>query len=572
MKRNIIYFIALLLGFVTFNSCTGDFEDINTDPTAITSDEASGAPFLTKAQYGLFGPNRYPYWRAQLIHADRYAGYFCFGYNGSWWSDGLGYSYNGGYTDAAYDYFNGHFGVIDNFIKLTNSGGDFENDQMYAVGLIMKSIYYQNFTDVFGMIPYSQAGDANFPTPKFDLQKEIYQGIIADLNSAISIIGDNEKTGVAVEDLGANDLFFNGDLQKWKRFANTLKLRIALRAYGAPDAAFADAAITEALAGDLLGDGDDVLLGKDNEISQWTSSSYGDVWHRFGGLGSKWKVSKTMIDFLRDNDDGRLAKYAQPVPAQNGDKVKFTKPEETDVADYQMRVDFVLSLLDDAGASYTKTEHLPDSIIVVLTDIGGKYIGQPSRLNGDIYTHVKWELFSDPSEFVIGTVSAGADDNNISPEVVMSSAESYYLQSEAALRGFGSGDAQALFHMGIESAFSLWNASPGEYLAKDVTMLTGTLDENLEKLMTQRWVANYTAGFEGWAVARKSGYPVDVANGVPFAETLFYSMGDSDLNGKYPSRMKYGSSVQSKNASGYNQALSSQGDDGQGTRLWWNPE
>jgi hypothetical protein len=570
MKKNIIYFTVMLFGFVIFNSCTSDFEEINTNPTAITKDEASGAPFLTKAQYGLFAPNRYPYWRAQLIHADRYAGYFCFGFNGSWWDDGLGYSFNGGYTDATYDYFNDHFGVIDNFIGLTGSGGDFENELMYAVGLIMKSLYYQNFTDVFGMIPYSQAGDPNFPTPKFDLQKEIYQGIITDLTTAIAIIGDSEKTGVAVEDLGDNDLFFKGDLQKWKRFANTLKLRVALRAHGAPDAGFADAAINEALAGELLGDGDDVLLAKDNDIDQWTSASYGDVWHNFGGLGSKWKVGKTLIDFLRDNNDTRLAKYAKPVPAVNGDKVKFTKPTGTTLADYQVRVGFILSQLDDAGVTYTVDESfLPDSTFVTLNDISGKYIGQPSRLNGDIYTHVKWELFSDPNDFVIGT---NANDNNIFPEIVMSSAESYYLQTEAALLGFGSGSAQALFHKGIESAFSLWNATPGEYLSKDVAMLSGSLDENLEKLMTQRWVANYTAGFEGWAVARKSGYPLDVANGVPFDEALVYSMGDSDLNGKYPRRMKYGSSVQSKNSAGYSQALSQQGADGQGTRLWWNPE
>lgn len=567
MKKYIIYFSMLFLGFGIFHSCTSDFEEINTNPTAITKDEASGAPFLTQAQYGLFGPNRFPYWRAQIIHADRYAGYFCFGFNGSWWADGLGYSFNGGYTDATYDYFNNHFGVIDNFVGLTGADGDFENEQMYAVGLIMKSLYYQNFTDVFGMLPYSQAGDANFPTPKFDEQKEIYQGIIADLTTAIGIIGSTEKTGVGVEDLGANDLFFNGDLQKWKRFANTLKLRVALRAYGAPDAGFADAAINEALGGELLAEGDDVLLAKDNDINQWTSSSYGDVWYRFGGLGSKWKVGKTMIDFLRENDDSRLAKYAKPVPAQNGDKLKFTKPEETEVADYQMRVNFILTQLDDAGAAYTKTDYLPDSIIVVLTDIGGKYIGQPSRLNGDIYSHVKWELFSDPTDYVIGS---GFDDNNIAPELVMSVAESYYLQSEAALRGFGSGDAQALFHMGIDAAFGLWEATPGDYLTKEVASLSGSLEENIGKIMTQRWVANYTAGFEGWAVARKSGYPMDVADGVPSDEALFYSMGDSDLNGKYPARMKYGSSVQSKNAVGYSQAISQQGADGQGTDLWWN--
>lgn len=567
MKKIILYIIVLQIGLATFNSCTGDFEEINTNPTAITQDEASGAPFLTKVQYELFAPNRFPYWRAQIIHADRYAGYFCFGFNGCWWSDGLGYTYSGGYTDAAYGFYNGHFGLVDNFLKLTVDGGDFENKYMYAVGLIMKSLYYQNFTDIFGMVPYSQAGKEEFPTPKFDTQKEIYEGIISDLNAAMATIGDAERSGLAIQDLGKSDLFFEGDLQRWKSFANTLKLRVAMRAYGAQGAEFAGAAITEAFGADLLGRGEDVLITKDNDINQWTSSSYGDVWHRFGGLGSKWKVGKTLIDLLRENNDSRLSKYAKPVPGVNGERIKFTKPEETDVDDFTTRVDYVLQQLDDVGVTYTKNEtYLPDSILVTPDNIEGKFIGQPSRLNGDIYTHVKWELFSDPADFIIGD---NEDDNNIFPEIVLTSAESYFLQAEAVVRGLASGDAQDLFKNGIEAAFALWDAVPGDYLTKDVATLTGSLEDDLRKINTQRWIANYTAGFEGWAVVRKSGYPVDVADGVPFDKPLIYSLGDADLNGKYPQRMRYGSGVANNNKAGYDAAIAEQGPDQQGTKLWW---
>ena len=242
--KSLIIFIFIALGMA---SCTDDFVEINKDPNAITQEEASARYFITDPQYQLYAPNRYPYWRAHLIHTDRYAGYFTFGHNGCWWSDELGYSYSSGYTDATWGWMAGYFGSIDNFLGLTEPGGEFENDLMHAVGMIIKGLYYQMYTDLFGEIPFSEAGNPDIVTPKYDTQLEIYTGIIDDLDAAMMTIGDNTKTGEGIDDLGNNDLYFNGDLQLWKKLANTLKLRIALRAYGADGADFADGAITEAL-------------------------------------------------------------------------------------------------------------------------------------------------------------------------------------------------------------------------------------------------------------------------------------------------------------------------------------
>ena len=147
---------------------------------------------------------------------------------------------------------------------------------------------------------------------------EIYQGSIADLNLAMEIIGESTSTGAAVDDMGDNDLVYNGDLQKWKKLANTLKLKMGIRALGAPGASFAETAINEAvIAGNFMESVDqDAKLIKDEVISQWRSAAYGDVWHNFGGTGSKWHVGETMISLLRDNNDPRLSRYAQP--AQGG--------------------------------------------------------------------------------------------------------------------------------------------------------------------------------------------------------------------------------------------------------------
>ena len=95
--------------------------------------------------------------------------------------------------------------------------------------------------------------------------------------------------------------------------------------------------------------------------------------------------------------------------------------------------------------------------------------------------------------------------------------------------------------------------------------LNGTEDQNLEKIATQRWLANYTNGFEAWAIVRDTGYPSSLYSGV--SDPDIFELGD--LNGAYPQRMRYGSGTYNTNGENTQKANSVQGDDVQGTKLWW---
>lgn len=555
-----IKYIAILVMTLGVGACTSDFEEINTDPNHITTEEASAKYFLTGVQYQLYGPGRYAYWRAQLIHADRYAGHFTFGFNASWWNDGLGYTYNPGYTDAAWDWLASYFGDLDNYKKLTAEGGDFENRYAYAVGQIISGLYYQKYSDIFGQIPYTEVGNVDILSPKFDDQATIYQGIISELNAAMATIGDATATGVGIEDLGANDIYCGGDLQQWKRLANTLKLRMALRAHGASGASFAETAITEALSAPLLET--DVLMQKDNIISQWASAAYGDVWHNFGA-GSNWKVSKPLVDYLQNHNDPRLAAYAQPI---NGGEVTWERPAEADNPDgfehFDKRVDFIVDVLEQSGANPTVTRE-GDKVTVSVE--AGAYVGQPVRLNGFIKQYVQDEFFSNPGEEIVRAKGG----EKIPSEIVFTSAESYFLQAEAAVKGLGSGDAQALYEMGISQSMRMWGVSDGQiatYLDNaTIADLSGTTDEQLEKIAVQRWIASYTDGFEAWAVVRDMGYPSELSAGV--SDPDIFAPGD--INGAYPMRMQYGNAVKSENGDNYQAAVSAQGPDKQDVALWW---
>lgn len=568
------YKILLSIFIVSLFSCTEDFTDINKDPNAITTDQASAKYFLTVPQYKLYAPDNYPYWRAMLIHADRFAGYFTFGDNYSWWSDELGYKYDAAYTDATWDFFDGYFGQLDNYMKLTAPGGEFENKYMYAVGQIMKGLYYQMFTETFGEIPYSEAGKEGVVLPVYDTQQSIYKGIIADLDAAMATIGDSTRTGPkdGVQDLGKNDLYCNGDLQKWKKLANTLKLRIAMRALGAPGDDFSETAATQALAGPLLAtDADNVLMKKDNTISKWNSDSYAGAWLDFGdfGSGGGWTVSKPMVDYLRKYNDPRLTKFVKPAI---GGTFTFTKPESgTDNTLWPKRVAFLLKVLDDANAVYTKTgnENSDNEITIAMTP-NVNYVGQPVRLNGFISPLIRREFFSTPTDYFVvkkGTTST------LYPEIVLTTAEAYFLKAEAIVRGISgaTGDADAVFKDGIRSSMTMWGCADGEitaYLAASdlANISTGSLNEKIEKIAVQRWINSYTEGFEGWAVVRKLGYPSELANGV--SDPDIFGLGD--INGQYPERMIYGSSAKSKNGANLNIAIGRQGPDAEDTKLWFS--
>jgi len=559
MKRAYNIILKLILGLVMF-SCTSDFIDINTNPKWITGEEASARYFISTPEYKLYAPDRYPYWRANLIHADRFAGHFTFGHHYSWWDDELAYVHSGGYTDASWDWLENYFGMIDNYLKLTQAGGDFENELMNAVGLIIKGLYFQMYTDLFGEIPYTETGVEGIVTPVFDEQKTIYQGIISELDAAMSTIGDNEKTGEADEDLGVNDIIFKGDLQKWKKMANALKLRIALRAYGAPDADFAATAVTEALAGEFPETFEEnAVLQKDLDITQWNSAAYGDIWWNFVPAAD-WTVGKELIDYLRNYNDPRLSKYAKP--AQGGD-FEFTKPETDSQELFDKRIGFITGTFDDAGASYTINGEGTANVSISMPE-NIYYVGQPVRLNIGIKPLVRFEFFSTPSDIVINP--KGSDE--IFPEIVLTTAEAFFLRAEAALLGFG-GDAQSFFEQGITQAMLLWDVSPGEastYIAdSDLAKLNGTLEENLEKVSIQRWLAAYTDGFEAFAIVRKRGYPASLAAGV--SDPDIYGLGD--INGAYPTRMQYGSSAYNKNGDNLNVAIGRQGPDKMDTKLWW---
>ena len=564
MKNKLL--ILIFSVFIIF-SCTKDFDVINENPNALTAADVSAKYFVTDVQTGIYAPDRYPFWRERIIHTDRYAGHTTFGYKENWWDGSLGYTFTSGYTDAVYDWQAGTNGSLNAFTNFVKKGGTLENDQFYAIALIMKGLYYQRYTDTFGMVPFTESSDPEIVTPKLDDQKTIYKGIIADLDEAIDLIGSNTTTGAGPQLLAENDLFFNGNLQDWKKLANSLKLKLALRAHEAIGEDFSAAAASEAI-GNVLGDKDAVVTrdvaAATGSYGAGVSAVFGDVWHVFYG-GGHWNVGSQLIDVLRDNNDPRLSKFANP---SIGGTFELTKPTSgSGVALYDKHVKFLLDHLKAGGMTVTEVT-AADGTITITVPEGTHYVGQPSRMNSKIKPYLYTKLFSKPADYITNSKGQG---KSIAPQLVMTAAESHFLLAEAAVKGIGSG-AEAHYQNGLKHSMRFWevtDADANTFIATEaIATLSGTKEEKLAQIATQRWIALFTDGAEAWAVARDSGVPV----GLPgMSSTLtdvdIYALGD--LNGVYPQRMRYGSSAYNKNGENVSAAASVQGSDLQGTKLWW---
>ena len=564
MKNRILILCGSLF-LATFLYCTDDFDEINTQPDAISTDDISAKFFVTNIQQKLLRPTLIPLWFGDVIQPDQFSGQTANGWAGSDWDGDLGWLYNSTYQDlGSWDWLAGYNSDLTSYMNNVKPGGTLEDEMYYALGLVMKGFYYQQYTEAFGMIPFTEASDPNITLPKYDDQLTIYKGIIADLDEAIAIIGSGTEAGSGFGILRENDVIFGGDMQKWKQLANSLKLRIALRAHDGVGEDFSATAATEAIASGVLADLDAMFEGYADETNIWGgSSSYGDVWHNFAG--SQWKTTEALINILKTSDDPRLSKMTKPAV---GGTMTITKPVAGQgVALIDTHVAYVKSMLDLSGlildTDYTWVETATDLTITMPENTN--FIGMPSRLSGKLKAYMPDYMFSDPADIITQKTNEGKP---LFPTVLMTSADSHFMIAEAIVKGLATGDADTYYQLGLEKAMAIWDTAPtSEFSAANMGSLAGSTDEEkLEKIATQRWLVNYTNGYEGWSIVRDTGYPTACV--ITSDNNDIVSFGGEN-NGLQIQRLKYGTGTYSSNGANVNAAVSAQGADNMTTKLWF---
>ncbi|MDG1272117.1 MAG: SusD/RagB family nutrient-binding outer membrane lipoprotein [Flavobacteriaceae bacterium] len=557
MKKNRnLLLLGLFLGVMV--SCTDDFNEINVQPDALAVSDVSAKFFVTSLQKGLFKPPALPLWYGQIFHQDQYAGQHAGGHSQYIWDGNFGWEYASWLQEGTNGWLAGYNSSLTAYMNLVGEGGVLENDQYYAIGLIMKGLYYQLYTDQVGMIPYSEASDPETTLPKYDEQIDVYRGVISELSQAISTIGNKTETGQGIDKLAENDVLFNGNMQNWKQLANSLKLRMGLRAHGAAGEDFAATAISEAISSGVLADSDALFTSFNQVANIWVEHcNYGDIFYGFGE-GGQWKVGEPLVNALSSTNDPRLSLMSKP---SAGGTVTVDISESSD-----KQIAFLKSTLDNAGlvldTDYTWTQTAADLTITMAENT--HHIGLPLRLSANVKGIFNGSLFSNPVDVVINKSNDGGD---ISPSVVMTAADSHFMIAEAIVKGLASGDAAGHYQIGLEHAMSLWGtAITDDFANSEMGTLTGSNEEKLEKIATQRWIANYTNGYEAWAIVRDSGYPTSAIT--TSSDNDIRSLSGA-MNGAYANRLRYISSAYTSNAANVQAAVAKQGADIKTTKLWW---
>lgn len=511
--KKYIYILSVVWASFIIISCDKDYEEINVDPTAAAQIDLQ---FKFPSAILYVSGQRYESWRANLIYQSTMVQHLA-NTEGYW--NGDKYTYSAGYAEAFWtaQYPQSIKALEDMREQLQTSGDTLSSE--YAMVRILRVVAYQRMTDLYGDIPYFEAGKAYIEgdlRPAYTPQEEIYADMLNELDESAALLGSGTSR------LINSDIIFNGDETKWKRFAYSLMLRLGLRMTKVDPAAAQEWA-ERAIAGGVMQSNDDIAYVTHEEGNGIVQNGNGEV---FTADGSP-RMSATFIEFLQDdprltilaalpNDTGRL----------NADGEAILRSDEERLDPEAQR-----GLPNGYDANILRSETGEDNT----------------------------QAFSEPNRLYITSEAA--------PMFLQTYAEVEFMLAESALRwGSGDGDVEAHYNAGVRAAMnylelytpeaSISEAEIDDYLANKPY----DASNGLEQINTQYWAATFLNEYESYSNWRRTGFPTLTPVNYPGNVT----------SGTIPRRLTYLSSEPLTNGENYNAAVASQGPDLLTTRMWWD--
>lgn len=500
------YIIAILAVF-TVVGCTENFDELEKDPVALSANPGGQ---LTFTQLCMSGDGYYQH-RTNLI----YAGGFVQHYAGSWAVTHYGNKFNNSEEYAVALWRNVYAHEMKSVVDILDvTGKDASALNMNAVAKIMKVMIAQRLTDIYGDVPYSEAGLAfskGIVTPKYDKQQDIYASFFAELDEAYNQLNVGK-------DLIKGDLFYKGDVSKWKKLANTIRLRAAMR-ISEVNPAEAEKQAKAAMQNGVFESNADNCIMKHLDFPfsddparldyRGNGLSYGFIGNEQGD-----HFSSILIDYLKNNGDPRLTMIATPKTSSSIVPGAALQPGET--------------LYEGVKPGVFRWE-LP----------GG------SNSASGIQPYLKLRT---------------------TPFLHVSYSESQLLLAEAAHRGWVSGSAADYYKKGVEAGIKqlvIYGAAPASQATIDAYVNAKPLiaGQEKEQIGTQIWITYLFNSIEGYSNWRRTGYP----HLVPITNS------DSGTGGVVPTRLYYPNDEMQKNETNYLDAVSRlNGKNDWFGKVWWD--
>ena len=521
-----------LLLLLLLAGCTKKFDDYNTNAQQSTDemlqyDNLSTGSFFLQMQKNVFPIAQQPgfgdevYQTMQNLAGDIYSGYM--GASNNWYSGANNTTYALVPQWYGQAFTRAFVGVMPAWSAISKKAKS-ETPQVYAMATIIKVEALHRTTDIYGPLPYINFGNGALQN-SYDSQKDIYYKFFDELDSAIQILTNFSTNFPGATTLAKYDFIYNGNVTKWIKFANSLKLRLAMRVVYADPAkarSQAESAVSHPIG--VFTDPLDIALLQHASNLSYNHPLY-IISENFGDI----RMGANMESLLNGYADPRLPKYFNTGSdgLYHGIRNGITITNKADYSD-----------------------------------------GPFSKLNIAATTPIVW----------------------------MNPAEIYFLRAEGALRGWNmGGTAQSLYETGIRTSFTVSgvtatadsyvnngtsiaaayadpkrttnNIASGNSLLSTITIkwnTAGTFENNLERIITQKWIAMFPDGQEAWSEFRRTGYPkvfpvvVNSSNGLINTTTQIR-------------RLPFSPTEYQTNASGIMAAITLLGGpDNGGTKLWWD--
>lgn len=459
MKKIFISCLALVL----FNSScdTDELKELNINPQAPNTIDMNF--LMTSAQLGTAsggsrGDNRYIDWRTNIGmmgHAIQQIANI-----GGGIAPGDKYTDNGETNTAPWEFlYNDVLQNLAEIIRQTGPGGFEEGRRknMREAARILKAYNFMRLTDYYGNIPYEEAlkgisGGIFFP--KYTAQSAIYADLLKEVSEATTALNTSNP-----DDGFANaDLFYGGNVAKWKKFGNSLLLRLAMRISNV-DAAKANEFVAKAVAGGVMTEMSDRAMIKTSlGPSEWTNQNGISRAFAQGDGGQPSPLSATLVNWLKAKKDPRLLIFSGGVKGNMAFDAQKGLPNGL-----------------DAGTLQT-------------------FLGKPGANVLEEFSIINPKMLDDDEDYVF-----------------MNFSEVEFLLAEAAERKIGGvTDAAGHYNKGVKAALQQWDHYDASLKVSDAdaaAYIAANPYKGLESIGEQMWVSKFFNWWDAWADWRRTGFP-----------------------------------------------------------------
>jgi len=296
MKKLIAYIGIAGIVLLIQSSCTKKFEEINTNPNSpVNAPTTNVLAFVLES----LGASFFDSW-GNMNEPESYGGHL----GKIQYLDESRYIYRTGTVSSLWTSL---YRVAKNAQAVIDQAKASNAINMQAAAMTFQAYVWQIATDRWRDLPFSQAvsGDKGFITPKYDKQEDIYPAIIAQLKTAADLFAQG-----AIDPLGPGDLLYAGNLTKWKKFCNSLRLRVATRISNV------NATLSKSIIEEITGNATKYPIftsNSDNAFFTWTAGTpYQEPWYVDFKTRDDHGISKPFVDSMKMLVDPRLAIYAKP--------------------------------------------------------------------------------------------------------------------------------------------------------------------------------------------------------------------------------------------------------------------